>query len=682
MAYAFAKTVDQVTGGQDPDKIDVFGGGGGSVFQQPGADVQAATTKTSTAGDLGEAGGSGGGGGEGAAEMKEPAAPDQSKALEANIGKTQAPAAIQGIRGQVKAGQEGLQQAADEYTKAYKTEYNRALDKSELDKALQGGGEATKKVSSDLAKTSAGPVKGFEGASDYGVSDVKYLQNDAGLKHLASRGQDPRYSSGMAAFDVMLMNKDKNFQNLVNQVRGEASALEQTIQETPDTLREAAQTYADTSLSDWQKGARDYIGAAKADTMAENVRDAEQYITNVAANNLLPEAQKQAEAERQAMENEIVARFGERGLKQFRDTYGSTNFGDYIRAADTSGIDYRSMLDEDEATLLNQAAYLLGEGGQAYGAAGDLGPDFEFDADRLWADIMGGTGAARRKADEAGETRMDEILGAAQTRADEEDAAIAGMAGEGYSQILDEAVRGFAGDIPLINEPDWRGMDDPEMIDMSRLTPGTDEYFQAQEHNRMVADFVPEERPERRDRTGETWLDYYDPSMLEGFTGGSLAESNPALASQDLVDLDMLTQEEADELNAIAADIGVRGGYQAGGGGLAKENLVNEDALRRYLEPLIKAKMAERDKAWEAERAGAAAAPDIENVLAQGVDGIMGGSGWNPNPTPDTEPLRPFSSAAGRRWVERNKPIADRLAEEKRQREWNAILSQNQGGIY
>ncbi len=78
------------------------------------------------------------------------------------------------------------------------------------------------------------------------------------------RGQDPRFTAGMAAFDLGALQKTPNFQNIVSGLQGKASALGAQAQGLKDSQTQALQDYSAKALSEAQGGVRGSLDQSAA----------------------------------------------------------------------------------------------------------------------------------------------------------------------------------------------------------------------------------------------------------------------------------------------------------------------------------------------------------------------------------------------------------------------------------
>jgi len=508
------------------------GGGGGMV------------PKTSTVGDIGDT--PTGGGSVQGAEQDSGDQVSAQEMMKANVGKTEAPSALGGIQQQIKTNTDALQAQADEYTQNYKDQYQFDIEDQALDDAVQGGygSDAYSTADTMLQRRDPGAADQFEGAEDYRVKDVGYLQNDAGLGYLAGQGRGNQYTQGMSAFDVMLMKRDPNFNNFINEIRGENAALEGQLDTVPDQLEEAAYGYGEKQLEGAQTSARDYLGGYKDRKQKSNEAEADEYEAAIAA------------LDRDAIGTEELGTVEEQIRKYFGDEYKGDRYeqqiADAIAAYDASGkidfndtdYDYTDFLNEGEANEFNNLGGLLGTGDTFSESIGP-GEQYETDQAGMYQDLWSGINQARDTRDLEQEELIRQIMGGAEGRATTENERRSG-------------------------EYDTYGDDLQAMYD--EITQ--DYRFQ----------------PFSRD-----WLADYQtsPDYQSNLTGSQ-----------------MLTEDEAAQLQAIQSDLGYDYDWSAGTGGGG--SLLDQGDLEEYLLGRSMDSMQEQIRNNEADSSAEAARAEAE----------------------------------------------------------------------
>lgn len=537
MAYAFNKITNLVSGDDQGSGSDIFAGNvpSNAPAETP---IGAPVSKTTTAGDIGATGGPAGE----IKESKQQDSGDQLSVIRPNVGKTEAPRALEGIQEQVRSNTADLQRRANEYTQNYKDRYQFDLENQALDQAISGQRDSDQyQAASDLFGKNLDPVQQFEGAEEYRVPDVGLLQTDAGLGYLAGRGRGPQYTRGMGALDVMLMKRDPRFQDLVRQISGESAALEGQIETRPDELEAAAKQYGTGQLESAQESARDYIGDYNQQLIARNEAEADAY--EQAVRDLDREAigqQQLADIGADVSESYMgpAGEYrGERYAQQIEDALAAYDPSQNIRYNEAD-YGYRDFLTEGEANELSNIGGLLGTG-EAYTES--LGPGEQYATDRqgMTRGLEEDIDRRRRKRDLEQEAARDLILREAGTR---------GRAADENLQALKDA---------------------------------------AELERQATAQEIAEQYGEQWGEFGPEGGLSYDLSGADLDRVGyrSLQEANPDIYGRPEgyhTDLDMLTQEDVDALSAIQEDLGRDPTYEVGRGARLGPN-VDRAALERYI---------------------------------------------------------------------------------------------------
>lgn len=434
------------------------------------------------------------------------------KAYQQNIGKTQKPAAIQSVKQGLDSAKEGLQKRAQDYAAAQQTKQNYTVDEGTLGSAIEGDSAASAKTSDLLNRSTYNPVDSFD-YGDLSVKDANLFDSNAGIKELVSRGRRPTYTPQMAAFDTMLLQMDPNFRSDVQGIKKQANELQSAADKTKADAEKAANEAAKANLERSQTMARDFLGSRANAIQAENA--AEAAARNEALKNI--DVKKIGEDEARAAREKAMAQLDQLfGAGRAANQLGAVNVDPsqfVTRAADATADQFWSA---DDARRFNQINALLGKGGQSAVESAALAPDYTVNQGGLLDAFINPAIQARQEADVAGAKQIQDLLAGFQKRADDDDYRRAGLASN-YRSDLNQMAR-EAGAMSNFND--------------------------------------------YRDILGD------DEAMKQVI--GSYMKENPALNTLDLSASDVMTQAEADQLNAIAQDIGSvdrygAGGYQQGG---------------------------------------------------------------------------------------------------------------------
>ncbi len=414
MAYAF-RAIDELMS-PDQQKQNIFSSEQ-AQGQQPGQPGQQAEVKTNTEGEVASGGGSSASVSEGAAPQVTDTGAANRAAFKANIGKTQTPKALNDVQSQLQQRSANLQEQANQYFNAGKAGQQYTMSSQDLDKAIGGEGAQRDAARGLLNRQNLNQFEDFK-PGDVEVKDTNLLNTDAGLKKLVARGMGPRYSQGMAAFDVQSLRRTPNFDNILRTIRSDQDALRKQSQDLVGSKRAELESYGKQQLAAAQKGAKDYLGSQATAIDQANEQEA------ATANALLkkyraegvPDAEKKALEDARsavtAMYDQVDPRFARfvsqagadpRKALKVRDDYGRDEF-----------------VDAGESRRFNDIMSLLGQGDSRL-ASGARGPDYTVDRAALENQLVKGTQGLRAAEDKRLEDLIAGVKGEAQKRADAED---------------------------------------------------------------------------------------------------------------------------------------------------------------------------------------------------------------------------------------------------------------------
>lgn len=400
------------------------------------------------------------------------------------------------IQNKIAQSQQQLQDRADQYTQNYKQQYDQYnLGQDTLGKAISGDQGAYGQTSDLLQRGMAGPVENrFEGVEDLYVQDMDLLKNKAGLQKLASQGQDPRYSEGMSAFDVMLMQRDPRFTGMVAEMQGQNRALEENLGEQPAQLREQAAEYGEQSLAGGQQAARDYLQSQQGALEAQNQAEADAYREQLSGLDRAKIGREQGGQVFGDVEKELLQQYGERAREQIEQARGSYDPGDFMSFDEGQNYSMRDFFDQGEADRMNRIMGLSGQGGEAaYSAAQGPGEQYSVDRAGLYNRLVGDISGARDARDIEQQALLQQIEGDAAARAAQMNEARAAERAAYGGQRQDATER------ILASNPELAGFYNQAMQDEFAMNPerspelsGQDIYSQqeADRMNEILADLT------------------------------------------------------------------------------------------------------------------------------------------------------------------------------------------------
>lgn len=494
-------------------------------------------------------------------------------AVQANIGKTAEPAALGGIKQQLEANQQRLQKEAEDYMKTEQGRQTYAYDQPTVQRAISGQDQgAFDYIGQLLGTQSAKPVKEFK-ASDVGVRDVDYLGTEAGLKQLLARGKDPRYTGGMAAFDLRALQKTPGFGQTVRDIQGEQERLQQAVGTTAQDVESRAGLYGEQQLAGAKESVQGLLRAAQNALVQGNIDEAAMYNQQLQG---LDVGAIGGEAAAQAAEN-LRQRIS--GVDPYVSGFIDPALVDpraYLSRGQELGAE--RFVSADEAAQFNRIMSLLGEGGQAWSESlpvTDAATNFAIDRaaleNQLLQEAQGRYGAYETQT----QGQIEAIRQAAQARADAEDARRAAV---------------LAGQ----EAPEWARSEAQRAIEEAGIQ-GAD-------------------------------VGYLDPTQYMGTT--------PDLG--DLGAADVMTAAEAEEINRLGRTIrGGPTGEVAGGYSLADPNRFDRERFLEDMRRVVneRAALAQGVPGFETMAGGgtggggAGGLPSAQDFLVSAAEQLPGGKG-------------------------------------------------------
>lgn len=480
------------------------------------------------------------------------------------------PRSINTIGNNLTKTSQDMQTKANSFLDSTRKSNDYGVTTSDLNMVAKGDPTASTKISGILSKK----VPSSVGQFDVGYKPPEGLDNlgtEAGLAHVAHAGQNSEFTPGEAAFDAGQISRDPAFQKAYKELRGREKDLRQTSQKTQDETQKAAQGIADAELANTQKNIRDWLKNEMGNMTAGNDLEADQ--ANAGLNNLDLNkiAAGMAPEQIQAVKDAAIAKLGPRGSKQVDDAIAgitSGNMGDYIsRHGDYKRSDF---INNDEASAYNAMLNMLGEGGDSWSAAGDLGPQYTFQGDKFGNDVYGNALNARMGLDTTNEAERQKLLGNVQGFVDEGNRGLQNQV-SGYRDTLGGIAQGYLG-----------------------------------EHGDLSS--------------------FYDPNMIDQYMGNNPLSYDPYTVEN------YMPEAEAGALNDLSKDLGLPANYQRGQRALGDggpEDIINDDRFKEWLGSQLNPKKASRDaeEAAKAKQAADAQAADTAFSNSGGYQETSPGSG-------------------------------------------------------
>lgn len=345
MAYAWDRTLS-LLGGQDEQQQpgqsqnvlsssdgEIAGGPSPSAPSGPQAPTAQQTTSTPTAGS-------------------------KSAVMKRNAGKSQAPADLGKMAGTVTGARQSLQNEANAYVQG--ADDPEEAQTAQAGQAVKQFAETGQKADWLDALNSKRLVSGPDLKTSTKVEDINLLENDAGIRELFRRQQDPEGTIGEASLDTALLRGNQDFARNRDALMKDYGALQSERMKMPEELRRQAQSAVDKAAEARRlavMGEAEKL-AANYDTIAKQ-REAE-FDAQLASLEAARRAQleKDAQAEIQAMidsgsYNELAPYLSTEGL----------DLGQYYTPGMTAeNTSWEQFYGEPEAQGFERLMGLLGKG--------------------------------------------------------------------------------------------------------------------------------------------------------------------------------------------------------------------------------------------------------------------------------------------------------------------------------
>jgi len=384
MAYAFDNINNLLDPAQQQGGTNIFSSG--QTAQSPDQPQSAAgqsgsAAKTSTEGEL-SPGGSGSST-TGAQTNSEKATPQSSGAaiLEKAKGENYNTEFANKIVGDVKAGQQNLQNQANQYIQAQRSKAPQQLQDQDVEAGLAGDAAARNKVENVIRGPGVN-ADSFNANVASRFEDIDQIGSQGGLQaYLQKRGGE-RYNAGQAALDSLLFSRDKGFQDTVAKARAEKQALRQQQADLDANLQRQEQENLNLSQAN---------AKAQAKALLKQKQDAQRAVLQQRADDL---------GRRFSEDSANVWRFGDQKaaeeynkfaatlspedkirLGMVKDKVNVTPYATNKYAADVNKqYGYRNSGTAEQAARYNNILALLGEGGDTVQAGDYAGDAQQFNA--------------------------------------------------------------------------------------------------------------------------------------------------------------------------------------------------------------------------------------------------------------------------------------------------------------
>lgn len=425
-AYDFPGINAQLGGGQGSDQdpaSQIFGNQG--TTNGSGSDQQQADGSQSKTSDSSSLSGSGSGGaatstGGDATTTGQPATQvDQADAVSRNVGQQSQPKAVAKAQGDLQTAQQSFQNEANSYlSNAANQNYN--VDHSQIDQAIGGDSTALDSVKSRLTQALPDQVSAFTPTTNTDISDIDQLRTNAGVEGLLRRDADPNYSQGEAAFDMSVLGRDPQFNQIRAQLLGQQQGLQDTAAKDTATdgtgLQTQAQNTVNTNYAAGTTDADNYLtskGSGIQSTLA-----AQAAAENQARAALQSGGDKTyTSAQSKAVLDALVKQYGTDPTTLARMQPYLTNSG--VDASKYFGVGGNltgnDLATSDQANQFNTIMGLLGKSDSMQAGAG-AGSRESFDAANYQKAVVAAAQAQRQAADAKLQAQINQVMAAAKAR--------------------------------------------------------------------------------------------------------------------------------------------------------------------------------------------------------------------------------------------------------------------------
>ncbi len=319
-----------------------------------------------------------------------------------NEGKAQSPYDLGEISANIKNAKTSLQDEANSYVKN-QSQADYSVPADQVTKALSGDKDAYGSLGTRLTQAKPGPAAFSANTNTDYAPKINQLE-DSSLKNYFKSTGGPMATAGDAAFDTMLLGKNKEFKQQRDAVKNEAFGLDTEAKAIKDKAAADAKAGYDTAYDKGTRSIKDTIGSqidpirAEAERQAKDENDRRKVYQDAAAKG--PAALRSAIGEATGKDSykewitKIADDLGQNGDEDYylrqnalaNDPFDRSGNGGIRDAATFINIDPRlaqagNYLSQDQAGQLTRGQNLLGSGGPSYAALGDIGNPYTFNKD-------------------------------------------------------------------------------------------------------------------------------------------------------------------------------------------------------------------------------------------------------------------------------------------------------------
>ena len=511
-------------------------------------------------------------------------------AIQRNVSKARTPEFTTRIQGQIEAGNTGLDTASSKYSQGYKNkDYGVSAD--DINAAVSGNAGKLASVQTRMSTPQYGQVEAFKPEVDTEIEDAALLGSEGGTKRLLARQGGNKYNAGEAAFDVSLLRRSPGFNQIADQLSRGGKELSQKSTRLQSELPQAAQQTADTKYVAGTDAARSMLGTIGKGIVNPVTAKAAEISATRAGLRTTPNqkfistkdaAAKDAAGKELSLLNPRAAKLlGETGIDPLK-YYG---VGKDVSASD--------LYSQDDAFKFNNIQQILG-GKNLITAGQGAGDDEYFDDPSYTSGLISRASSLRGTRDQEQNAAIQKIMNDATTRVNEYNNSLEGEENDAFNktkydiasqvagidpQMLRDLQSGKKpqGQVTLAPEPNGPFM--PFAIDQSMNSgvsvspsPSVTPY---QSYPGML--------PSQPMSPGTIAIgNQYDPfSQINELLKRGVDPNQVINRRARLTANDVLTPEEASQINASIEDLGSMQPKAKGSTDWKKPVSINSDALRK-----------------------------------------------------------------------------------------------------
>jgi hypothetical protein len=378
MSYVFNAVEDQLNGGAQPGKTDIFNAGGAAT---PPAAGQAPASAPNTTRGIDDVPGSGNTGAAANGGQKEVTDTTPAGVNSAFLDRNKAEGS--GLATQLKTKLQGnsdaLQKEADDYfTTASGAGKAMNFDTPNIDKALSGDKDQAAALKSRLG-AAAPTVDSFKSSTNVKVPGLNDIQTDAGLQNYLTQTGGANYTKGQAGLDAMLLGQNADFVKSRADLLRDQDALGKKQATLQTDYSKKAQDQASSDFTAGTGAIKSYLGGQES--TLDDAAKAKMAAYNADLGNLRSggdsaySSAQAAEALKALIAN---AHGGAPDLEPYLGQVNDVDAGQFFSAGSDAN-DINQFYDQPSADKYNLIESLLGGGGTRL-PAGGLGARESFDA--------------------------------------------------------------------------------------------------------------------------------------------------------------------------------------------------------------------------------------------------------------------------------------------------------------